>query len=97
MQCSGFAIAGGLLQQLQARLNPVRKALVECAVCKQRQQGWGDPHREPRLLLWIACSRFKHLYQGEIALDQRLKKPVFFKRVRFACSHIGEVRMENKG
>ena len=40
VQCSGFAIAGGLLQQLQARLNPVREAFVEGAVCEQRQQGW---------------------------------------------------------
>ena len=40
VQCSGLAIAGGLLQQLQARLNPVREAFVEGAVCEQRQQGW---------------------------------------------------------
>ena len=36
---SGFAIAGGLLQKLQAGLNPAREAFVECAVCKQRQEG----------------------------------------------------------
>ena len=40
VQRSGFAIAGGMLQQLQAGLNPVREAFVECAVSEQRQQGW---------------------------------------------------------
>ena len=69
VQRSGFAIAGGLLQQLQARLNPVWEAFVECAICEQRQEGWGDPHRESCVLFWIACSRLQHLYQGEIALD----------------------------
>ena len=39
MHGSCFAIAGGLLQEQQALLNPVRETFMKCAVSEQRQQG----------------------------------------------------------
>ena len=94
--CSDTAIRRSLLKQAQSCCDPSGKTFPQGCIRQQRQQRRRQPHGQLGGLPRIGSSCFKGVEQGQVALDQGLKKPVLFKGVSFRCPDIGKVGVKNK-